>query len=282
MSVAPRSIGLFLACVLTAGTHAETLAQQPNDQLANESQREAPQFRAVFPQNNRVMCVADAALDVNSYEQIRECKLPVKIAANRIGKDNGVSFLVEQMFRAHGIAPEEERSADIPVKPELMWKNVGVPLHPGAEQAVLALFGSRDLLQFRVEPGSRSVSKLPFEVALDQGLYEKYGVAIGLRMPEPDFDAGINTLTLWWYRQFEGIAIVHQNRELVLEVTETRHGVTDTACADTVYRVGTLDSAQALPLQRGNKTFNRPIRFQRNAATHAGGFFRRQLVARSG
>ena len=28
--------------------------------------------------------------------------------------------------------PEAERSADVPLKPELMWKNVGVPLHPGA------------------------------------------------------------------------------------------------------------------------------------------------------
>lgn len=200
MSVASRSIGLFLTCVLTAGTHAETLAQQLNDQLANESQREAPRFWqetrynlrwagsasnlsyitrfiaegmlerlgrdtgyvaygtrgnstseniyavgeyevdfaittppamatlafagdayfkkpysdlraiAVFPQNDWVMCVADAALDVNSYEQIRERKLPVKIATNRIGKDNGVSFLVEQIFRAHGIAPEDIES----------------------------------------------------------------------------------------------------------------------------------------------------------------------------
>lgn len=219
---------------------------------------------AVFPQNDWVMCVADASLGINSYEQIRERKLAVRIATNPIGSENGVSFLVEQMFRVHGITPsdienwggsfvevagapeaagkvldgeadiacheywkafyrltdkkpvsflpvseaamnelsqrfayqrnfipkdifgpglpsedvlavdysdwlvltnakvpdaiaytaakvavedrirgfevlysgqtERQRSADIPVKPELMWKNVGVPLHPGAER----------------------------------------------------------------------------------------------------------------------------------------------------
>ena len=30
--------------------------------------------------------------------------------------------------------PENERSMDLPIKPEMMWKNVGVPLHPGAER----------------------------------------------------------------------------------------------------------------------------------------------------
>ncbi len=62
---------------------------------------------AVFPQDDWVMCVADARLGIDSYAQIRERKLAVKIATNPIGKDNGVSFLVEQMLRAHGITPRE-------------------------------------------------------------------------------------------------------------------------------------------------------------------------------
>jgi len=62
---------------------------------------------AVFPQNDWVMCVADKSLGITSYEDIRARKLAVRIATNRIGKANGVSFLVEQMFRAHGITPED-------------------------------------------------------------------------------------------------------------------------------------------------------------------------------
>ncbi len=57
-----------------------------------------------------------------------------------------------------------------------------------------------DLLPVRVELASRSVSKLPFVIAMDQGLYEKYGLDIQLRMPSADFEGGIaapNTLTRW-------------------------------------------------------------------------------------
>ena len=38
---------------------------------------------------------------------------------------------------------------------------------------------------------SRSVSKLPFVIALDQGLYEKYGLDIEIKLEPPDFDGGI-------------------------------------------------------------------------------------------
>lgn len=37
---------------------------------------------------------------------------------------------------------------------------------------------------------TRSVSKLPLIIALDQGLYRKYGLDIEVRMDEPDFDGG--------------------------------------------------------------------------------------------
>ena len=39
---------------------------------------------------------------------------------------------------------------------------------------------------------SRSVSKLPFVIALDQGLYEKYGLSVEVRMEEPAFKGGIS------------------------------------------------------------------------------------------
>ena len=49
----------------------------------------------------------------------------------------------------------------------------------------------RDLISMQVEL-SRSVSKLPFVIALDQGLYEKYGIDIEVRLEDPDFDGGIS------------------------------------------------------------------------------------------
>lgn len=62
---------------------------------------------AVYPQNDWIVCVADAELGIDSFADIRERKLPVHVATNRIGRDNGVSFVVEQMFRAHGISPDD-------------------------------------------------------------------------------------------------------------------------------------------------------------------------------
>lgn len=59
--------------------------------------------------------------------------------------------------------------------------------------ALFALLGScsdRELLPLQVE-FSRSVSKLPFIIALDQGLYEKYGLDLEVSLSPPDFEGGI-------------------------------------------------------------------------------------------
>ncbi len=64
---------------------------------------------------------------------------------------------------------------------------------------LLALFATsvscsqRDSIPLKVQLGTRAVSKLPFVIALDQGLYKKYGLDVELRMPGPDFDGGIRT-----------------------------------------------------------------------------------------
>ena len=50
--------------------------------------------------------------------------------------------------------------------------------------------GQGDVISLNVRLGSRSVSKLPFVIAEDQGLYEKYGLDVELRMPPPDFEGG--------------------------------------------------------------------------------------------
>ncbi|MGI9260773.1 MAG: ABC transporter substrate-binding protein [Woeseiaceae bacterium] len=56
----------------------------------------------------------------------------------------------------------------------------------------IASCSDRDLKPIKVELGTRSISKLPFMIALDQGLYEKYGLAIDLRLPAPAFEGGIH------------------------------------------------------------------------------------------
>ncbi len=48
----------------------------------------------------------------------------------------------------------------------------------------------RNLISMQVEL-SRSVSKLPFVIAADQGLYEKYGLDVEIEMEPPAFDGGI-------------------------------------------------------------------------------------------
>jgi len=53
----------------------------------------------------------------------------------------------------------------------------------------------RELIPTKVEMGTRSISKLPFMIAVDQGLFEKYGLEIDLRLPPPDFDGGIDLRT---------------------------------------------------------------------------------------
>lgn len=50
-----------------------------------------------------------------------------------------------------------------------------------------------DSIPLKVELGTRAVSKLAFVIAEDQGLYDKYGLDVDLRMPPPEFDGGIYT-----------------------------------------------------------------------------------------
>lgn len=57
--------------------------------------------------------------------------------------------------------------------------------------AVLWPWVAGDAIPLRVSLGARSVSKLPFMIALDQGLYEKHGLDVSLDVPAPDFEGGI-------------------------------------------------------------------------------------------
>ena len=69
------------------------------------------------------------------------------------------------------------------------------------------LFSSDDYLPLRVELGTRSLSKLPFFVALDQGLYKKYGLDVAVYMPQPEFEGGKTTWTKYFYYLSERLGI---------------------------------------------------------------------------
>jgi ABC-type nitrate/sulfonate/bicarbonate transport system substrate-binding protein len=50
--------------------------------------------------------------------------------------------------------------------------------------------GNQDNLSLTVNAGNRSLSKLPFIIAYDQGLYAKHGLDIELIIPGPEFEGG--------------------------------------------------------------------------------------------
>ena len=54
-----------------------------------------------------------------------------------------------------------------------------------------SILRSRDALTLRVQFGSRAVSKLPFLIAADRGLYEKYGLTVDLNLPPADFGGAV-------------------------------------------------------------------------------------------
>jgi ABC-type nitrate/sulfonate/bicarbonate transport system substrate-binding protein len=62
-----------------------------------------------------------------------------------------------------------------------------------AVAAATSCGGDQGLIPLNVELGTRSVSKLPFVIAEDQGLYRKYGLAVSLRMPLAEAADAIDT-----------------------------------------------------------------------------------------
>ena len=50
-----------------------------------------------------------------------------------------------------------------------------------------------DRIPLNVYLGTRSISKLPFVIAEDQGLFKKHGLDVDLRMPDPNFEGGRTT-----------------------------------------------------------------------------------------
>ncbi len=71
------------------------------------------------------------------------------------------------------------------------WYGFGFPAFLLVGGSIRALVGPADLIPLQVELGTRSLSKLPFVIALDQGLYEKHGLDVRLFMPSPEFEGGV-------------------------------------------------------------------------------------------
>ena len=56
----------------------------------------------------------------------------------------------------------------------------------------LVIPAQEDLIPLRVEMLTRSINKLPFVIAEDQGLYRKHGLDVKQWMPPPEFEGGID------------------------------------------------------------------------------------------
>ncbi len=63
--------------------------------------------------------------------------------------------------------------------------------------ATLAACGDQEMIPLQVELGGRSVSKLPFVIAADQGLYKKHGVDVDLWIPWSGTVGGIERPGRW-------------------------------------------------------------------------------------
>ncbi len=65
---------------------------------------------AVIPENDWCVFVVDAALGVRSFADLREKKVPLKLATGYMDGDSAIGFLALELLRRHGIDPEEFKS----------------------------------------------------------------------------------------------------------------------------------------------------------------------------
>ena len=81
-------------------------------------------------------------------------------------------------------------------------RSLGIWIFFGGIAALLVACGSKrspdDVLQIKV--GGRSMSKLPFVIAYDQGLYQKYGLKVEMIMVPPEFEGAKEPHPRFWRR----------------------------------------------------------------------------------
>src|SRR5262245_46518408 len=64
----------------------------------------------------------------------------------------------------------------------------------------VACTAGQGLLPLVVDVPGRTMSKLPFVIAQDQGLYEKHGLDVELRLPRSEFEGGTESQPRFWPR----------------------------------------------------------------------------------
>jgi uncharacterized protein len=65
---------------------------------------------AVIPEDDWCVFVVDAALGVRSFKDLREKKVPLKLATGYLDGDSAIGFLALELLKRHGIDPEEFKS----------------------------------------------------------------------------------------------------------------------------------------------------------------------------
>lgn len=78
-----------------------------------------------------------------------------------------------------------------------------------------------DLIPLVVSLDGRSMSKLPFVIAHDQGLYRKYGLDVEFRLPPPEFDGGKIPRAPLLLRIQRRLGLVERGREDILVTGHT-------------------------------------------------------------
>ncbi len=71
----------------------------------------------------------------------------------------------------------------------------------------VACTANQELIPLVVDVQGRSMSKLPFVIAEDQGLYEKHGLDVELWLPPPEFEGGIEKPPPFWTRVWRHLGL---------------------------------------------------------------------------
>ncbi len=77
-----------------------------------------------------------------------------------------------------------------------------------------------DLIPLVVFVNGQSMSKLPFVIAADQGLFEKYGVAVELKMSDPEFEGGKQPVAPFFTRVRRRLGFIEYPE---IDITVTGH-----------------------------------------------------------
>ena len=126
---------------------------------------------AVYPQNDWVSCALLSKFGINSFEDMKTQKPPLRIATGPLNSNNGVGFYTEQLLRAYGITPQDVES----------WGGKFLPAMRAGDAVQLVLNGEADLAcheawsSFRSLTDKMPVKFLPVSDGVLNQLHEEFG-----------------------------------------------------------------------------------------------------------